>query len=84
MIFRFYTPEAERLSKKGTVYTSNGSIDCSDGVPHVEWNFQTAKNYIEMPNKVEKIEKNIESVSKSMLTFVELMDKIMLINYIQS
>jgi len=75
-IFRFYTSEAEILSKHGIFYTSNGSVDCSDGVPHVEWNPETAKNYIEMPNRVKRIEKNIESISDNLLTFIKLIDRI--------
>jgi hypothetical protein len=68
-IFRFYTAESETLNKLGTFYTKDGSIDGSDGVPHVEWNLETAKNYLEMPNAIKRIEGNLERCAKSLLLF---------------
>ena len=87
-IFRFYTPEAEALNETlGTIYTKNGSIDHSppDAIPHVEWNYETAKNYLEMPNRIRNIEKNQEAVMDSLLVFAKGMEEHMtLIHGIQN
>ena len=77
-IIRFYTDEAESLNKFGTFFSRNGSIDCSDGVSHVEWNIETAKNYLEMPNRVKRIEDCLERVSDGMLVFAKGMDQHMM------
>ena len=77
-IIRFYTDEAESLNKFGTFFSRNGSIDCSDGVPHVEWNIETAKNYLEMPNRVKRIEDCLDRVSDGMLVFAKGMDQHMM------
>lgn len=71
-IVRFFTPEAEALNKNGTFYTDNGAVDCSEGVPHVEWNLNTAKNYLEMPDRVKRIERNLERVSDSLFARAKL------------
>jgi hypothetical protein len=84
-IIRFYTPEAEALSKLGTYYTKDGSLDCSDGVPHLEWKIETARNYLEMPSRVKRIEENLEKFSDNLLAFAEGMHEHMkLINSLQS
>lgn len=76
-IFRFYTSEAEVLNQFGTFYSENGSIDSSppEKIPHIEWNLETAKNYLDMPNKINRIDKNLGRVSDSMLVFSRGMDE---------
>jgi hypothetical protein len=74
-IVRYYNPEAEALTKLGTFYTENGSLDCSDGVPHVEWKLETARNYLEMPNRIKRIEENLEKFSDSLIVFAEGMNE---------
>lgn len=80
-IIRFYNAEAEALNKLGTFYTKEGSIDNSDDVPHVEWNVKTAQNYLEMPNRIKRIEENLEKVSDSLLVFAKGMDEHMKLIY---
>lgn len=64
-IVKFYTPEAEILNKLyGTVSTEDGSLDSSlpDKIPHVEWNIETAKNYLEMPKRIRDISDRLNSI----------------------
>ena len=67
--FRFFSNEAERLNKMGTFVTKDGSIDHSppERVSHVEFRgADTAKNYLEMPNRVQRIEQMLEKQSENL------------------
>jgi hypothetical protein len=58
--FKFFNPESEILNKQyGSISTEEGDLDHSppDDIAHVEWNRETAKNYLEMPNRLERVEK---------------------------
>jgi len=51
-VIRFYTMEADLLSKFGTFIAEKGSVDCSqpEKVPHAEFKgLSTVLNYLEMP-----------------------------------
>ena len=76
-MFKFYTPESEVLNSLGTFSTDDGSIDHSppEGISHVEWDYEAARNYLEMPNRLKRVERNLELVSDSMAAFARGMNE---------
>ena len=66
-VFRFYTREANLLGRFGTFITEKGSVDRSppERVPHVEFKgLSTALNYIEMPDRLERVEKKLDILTE--------------------
>ena len=77
-MFKFYTPEAEEFNKKyGVVSTPEGTIDCSppDKEPHAEWNRNASVNYLEMPNRLKRLEDKLSRIEALEEKCLQLQEK---------
>jgi hypothetical protein len=78
-IFHFCTPEAEVLNQYGTVTTENGALDNSrpEKEPHVEFRgIETARNYIDMPNRLKRVEVKVDDLQVNLRRVVDALDKV--------
>jgi len=78
-VFRFFSRQADELSKRGTFIGEEGSVDCSppERVPHVEFRgVETARNYLEMPNRVARVEKKLDSIDDRVNAVVNVLERL--------
>lgn len=78
-VVRFHSPEAKILNKYGTVVVDGvASLDHSppDNIPHVEFQgIENIKNYLEMPNRVARIERQVNSLETHLETIAGSIEK---------
>jgi len=65
--FAVYDPLASKWSKNFQLDTKYGKIDRSLGYGEIDWTDPvSAANYLSMPNRLERIEKSMETFAKGM------------------
>jgi hypothetical protein len=78
-IFKFYTPEARVINRElGTINTPEGSIDCSppDKESHEERPRDSARAYLEMPERVKRIESQVYELKASQEKDLRLQERL--------
>ena len=65
--FGVYTPVAGKWSKNFQLDTESGKIDESEGYGEIDWTDPiSAANFLRMPNRLERIERSLETFAKGM------------------
>jgi len=78
--FGVYDPLASRWAKNFQLDTEWGKIDESMGYGEIDWTDPvSAANYLSMPNRLEKIERSMETFASGMESFGKGMNQHMLL-----